>query len=231
MRIIIAILWFIFAAGEVCAKPNIVVIMTDDQDTGSVAFMPKTLSLIADHGVTFKYSFVNLPLCAPSRASFLTGQAARNHGIKADSPLDAGGWQALKSKEGNALPVWLQVAGYKTALIGKYVNGYGSPREWVPPGWNLWYAFSESGPKYYNYSINVNGKTLHFGRAPADYSTDVLKQRAVQFIRDQSANSGPFFLYVCPKAAHAQGAKPIPSPQYQELFKKIPLPKSPAYKE
>ena len=73
------------------AAPNIVVIMTDDQDdTGSMAYMPKTLSLIAERGVTFKNSFVNLPLCGPSRASFLTGQAAHNHGIRANSPLDAG---------------------------------------------------------------------------------------------------------------------------------------------
>ena len=100
--------------------------MTDDQDdTGSMAYMPKTLSLIAEHGVTFKNSFVNLPLCGPSRASFLTGQAAHNHGIRANSPLDAGGWEAFKSKEANALPVWLQAAGYKTALIGKYLNRYG----------------------------------------------------------------------------------------------------------
>ena len=75
------------------AAPNIVVIMTDDQDdTGSMAYMPKTLSLIAEHGVTFKNSFVNLPLCGPSRASFLTGQAAHNHGIRATvrSTLAAG---------------------------------------------------------------------------------------------------------------------------------------------
>src|SRR6476661_5395317 len=81
-------------------RPNIVVVMTDDQeDTGSMAYMPKTLSLIAGHGVTFKNSFVNLSLCAPSRTSFLTVQAAHNHGIKANSPLDQGGWEAFKQKE------------------------------------------------------------------------------------------------------------------------------------
>ena len=103
-------------------------------------------------------------LCAPSRTSFLTGQAAHNHGIKANSPLDQGGWEAFKDKEDNALPVWLKAAGYKTALIGKYLNRYGqqsaygewlswlgglinvdfkgttvgNPRDWVPPGWDLW---------------------------------------------------------------------------------------------
>ena len=240
------------------AAPNIVVIMTDDQDdTGSMAYMPKTLSLIAERGVTFKNSFVNLPLCGPSRASFLTGQAAHNHGIRANSPLDAGGWEAFKSKEANALPVWLQAAGYKTALVGKYLNRYGqqglygawlgwfgslinvefkgptigNPRDWVPPGWNLWYAFSGTRPKYYDYSINDNGKMLSFGGAPSDYSTDVLRERAVRFIQDQSASPAPFFLYVAPKSVHAEGPRAIPSPQYKDALKYVRLPQSPAFNE
>ena len=84
MRVLFAIVLLLVSATASLAAPNIVVIMTDDQDdTGCMAYMPKTLSLIAQHGVTFKNSFVNLPLCGPSRASFLTGQAAHNHGIRA----------------------------------------------------------------------------------------------------------------------------------------------------
>src|SRR5215471_16970791 len=69
------------------AAPNIVVIMTDDQeDTGSMSYMPKTHALLVEKGLTFENSFVNLPLCAPSRASFLSGQSAHNTGIKANNP-------------------------------------------------------------------------------------------------------------------------------------------------
>ena len=83
--------------------------MTDDQeDTGSMAYMPKTHALLAEKGVTFTNSFVNLPLCAPSRASFFTGQSAHNTGIKANNPVDGGGWGGFKEKEKNALPVWLK---------------------------------------------------------------------------------------------------------------------------
>jgi arylsulfatase A-like enzyme len=258
MRILCAIILLLIPATASLAAPNIVVVMTDDQeDTGSMAYMPKTLSLIARHGVTFKNSFVNLPLCGPSRASFLTGQAAHNHGIRANSPLDAGGWEAFKSKEGNSLPVWLQDAGYTTALIGKYLNRYGqqglygawlgwfgglidvdfkgttigNPRDWVPPGWNLWYAFSGTRPKYYDYSINDNGKMLSFGHAPADYSTDVLKERAIRFIQEQSASPAPFFLYIAPKSAHSEGAHAIPSPQYEDALNEVRLPESPAFNE
>jgi arylsulfatase A-like enzyme len=258
MRLLCAIVLLLISATASLAAPNIVVIMTDDQDdTGSMDYMPKTLSLIAERGVTFNNSFVNVPLCGPSRSSFLTGQAAHNHGIRANSPLDAGGWEAFKSKEANALPVWLQAAGYKTALIGKYLNRYGqqgvygawlgwfgslvnvefkgttigNPRDWVPPGWNLWYAFSGTRPKYYDYSINDNGKMLSFGSAPGDYSTDVLKERAVRFIQDQSASPAPFFLFVAPKSVHAEGTRAIPSPQYKNAFKDVRLPESPAFNE
>ena len=258
MRVLFAIVLLLISTIASLAAPNIVVIMTDDQDdTSSMAYMPKTLSLIAERGVTFKNSFVNLPLCGPSRASVLTGQAAHNHGIRANSPLDAGGWEAFKSKEANALPVWLQAAGYKTALVGKYLNRYGqqglygawlgwfgsminiefkgptigNPRDWVPPGWNLWYAFSGTRPKYYDYSINDNGKMLSFGGAPSDYSTDVLRERAVRFIQDQSASPAPFFLYVAPKSVHAEGPRAIPSPQYKDALKDVRLPQSPAFNE
>jgi hypothetical protein len=167
--------------------------MTDDQeDTGSMAYMPKTHELLAEKGVTFTNSFVNLPLCAPSRASFLTGQGAHNTGIKANNPSDGGGWGAFKDKEANALPVWLKKAGYKTALIGKYLNRYGqestfgslvswagsylninftgtrvgNPEDWVPPRWDLWYAFTGSRARYYDYAINENDTIHKFGNEP-----------------------------------------------------------------
>jgi N-acetylglucosamine-6-sulfatase len=246
------------AAPATAGSPNIVVIMTDDQeDTGSMAYMPKTLSLIADHGVIFKNSFVNLSLCAPSRSSFLTGQAAHNHGIKANSPLDQGGWEAFRDKEDNALPVWLKVAGYRTALIGKYLNRYGqqstygawlswlggqvnveftgtsvgNPRDWVPPGWDIWYAFTETRVRYYDYMINDNGSILDFDHHPSDYSTDVLRERAVRFIKDEASSRDPFFLYIAPKAAHVQGARAIPSPQYQQALNEVKLPEDPAFNE
>lgn len=245
-------------AAAASAAPNILVIMTDDQeDTGSMAYMPKVRSLIAEQGITFQNSFANVPLCAPSRASFFTGQAAHNHGIKANSPLDDGGWEAFKAKEETALPVWLQQAGYKTALLGKYINRYGqqshwgawlawlgnmfgiefkgetigNPRDWVPKGWDLWYAFTGSRVRYYDYAINENGTILDFGDKPEDYSTDVLSARAVRFILDQKDTTQPFFLYIAPKAAHAEGKRAIPAPRHAQSFKDVSLPMRAAFDE
>jgi N-acetylglucosamine-6-sulfatase len=233
------------------AAPNIVVIMTDDQeDTGSMAYMPKTHALLAEKGVTFANSFVNLPLCAPSRASFFTGQSAHNTGIKANNPVDGGGWGGFKDKEKNALPVWLKKAGYRTALIGKYLNRYGqestfgsllswagsylntsftgpnigNPEDWVPPGWDLWYAFTSSRARYYDYAINENESIKTFGSSPGDYSTDVLKARAVRFIQEQTGAADPFFMLVATKAAHAQGKCAIPPPQDENAFKTVSFP-------
>jgi N-acetylglucosamine-6-sulfatase len=258
MRLFAAFLLLLASTTAPMAAPNIVVIMTDDQeDTGSMAYMPKLHALIAEQGLTFTNSFVDLSLCAPSRASFFTGQAAHNHGIKANSPLDSGAWEAFKAKEDKALPVWLKGAGYTTALLGKYINRYGqqstwgawlawagsylnisfkgttigNPRDWVPPGWDLWYAFTGTRARYYDYAINENGAILTFGRRPGDYSTDVLKDRAVRFILGQSEKQDPFFLLIATKAAHAQGKSAIPAPQYADAFKEVDLPQGPAFNQ
>jgi N-acetylglucosamine-6-sulfatase len=255
-RLFAALLMLLASTTASEAAPNIVVIMTDDQeDTGSVAYMPKLRTLIAEQGLTFINSFVDCPLCAPSRASFFTGQAAHNTGIKANNPLDEGGWEAFKTSEDKALPVWLKKAGYKTALLGKYLNRYGqqstsgawlawagnlvnvqlkgatigNPRDWVPPGWDLWYAFTGSRARYFDYQVNENGTILKFGSRPTDYSTDVLERRAVRFIFDQSGNSDPFFLLIATKAAHDQGKQAIPAPQYAEAFKDVGLPMGPSF--
>ena len=258
MRIFGAAALLLLSSAFASAAPNVVVIMTDDQeDTGSMAYMPKVHSLLAEHGVTFTNSFVNLSLCCPSRASFLTGQAAHNTGIKSNSPLDGGGWDAFKEKEQDALPIWLKAKGYTTALIGKYLNRYGqqstlgswlawfgkylhidfkgaqvgNPADWVPTGWDLWYAFTGSRVRYFDYSINDNGAILDFGHRPSDYSTDVLKDRAVRFIADQSGTAAPFFMLIAPKAVHAQGERAIPSPRYEHTFEDVRLPTSPAFNE
>jgi len=109
--------------------PNVVVVMTDDQDRASLRVMGETRQLIGSRGTTFTNSFATTPLCCPSRATFLTGQYAHNHGVRANKP----GYAALDTSE--TVPVWLDRDGYRTAHVGKFLNRYGrdtNPRE-VPP--------------------------------------------------------------------------------------------------
>ncbi|MEA3278784.1 MAG: sulfatase-like hydrolase/transferase, partial [Pseudomonadota bacterium] len=169
------------AAQAIAAQqPNIVVIMTDDQrvDETSLA-MPNTLSLIASEGFAYTDAIVHSPLCAPSRATFLTGQYAHNHGVLANQ--NPYGYEALDHT--NTLPVWLQAAGYHTIFVDKYLNGYGdiNPFE-VPPGWSDWRAALTL--EYYEYFVNFNGLLMRYGNEPQDYRTDVMADQTAAAIQE-----------------------------------------------
>ena len=149
------------ARSEAPARPNVLVVMTDDQTVESMRVMANVNSLIGDQGATFANSFVNFSLCCPSRATFLTGQYAHNHGSRTRLH---GGFDRFESCTDNNLAVWLQGAGYYTALIGKYLNGYGSqdPTQ-VPPGWSEWHGALPDDQAVYDYDLNENGTIVHYG--------------------------------------------------------------------
>ena len=141
------------------ARPNVVVVMTDDQARRSMRVMRNTKSLLGSRGVTFQRSFVNYSLCCPSRATFLTGQYMHNHQVAGNSPPNGGfnRFQALHAD--NNLAVWLQRAGYYTALVGKYLNGYVN-QPLVPAGWSEWHAAAPDDQAVYNYILNENGTMI-----------------------------------------------------------------------
>jgi N-acetylglucosamine-6-sulfatase len=97
----------------------------------------------------------------------------------------------------------------------------------VPPGWDLWYAFTESRARYFDYGVNENGTILHFDHRQGDYSTDALKERATRFIADQASKPDPFFMLIATKAVHAQRACATPAPRYAHAFEDVSLPNWP----
>ena len=221
-------------------RPNVVMIMTDDQTLESMRVMPNVKTLLADQGVTFDNSFVSYSLCCPSRATYLTGQYAHNHGVWGNSAPN-GGYYKLDST--NTLPVWLSRAGYQTIHIGKYLNGYGTrnARE-VPPGWGLWYgSVDPTTYRYYNYTLNENGTTVNYGTGVGNYQTDVYARKAVELITRQAIDPRPFFLSVAFLAPHSGGprdpddpsgqATPSPAPRHRNLFRTQPLPVPPSFNE
>jgi arylsulfatase A-like enzyme len=217
----------------VAHRPNIVIIMTDDQTANSMRVMPRTRALIGRQGTTFSNSFVTLPWCCPSRASFFTGQYPHNHGVWNAQP-PTGGYVMLDND--NTLPVWLQEAGYFTSHIGKYLNGYGldDPKE-VPPGWDHWQGLVDpSTYLMYGYTINDNGTLVRYGEDADDYQTDVIADRAVRTI-GEGARKGPFFLSIAPVAPHAEGIKDVPgpraAPRHKGAFADTSLPKPPSFNE
>ena len=111
------------AANARAERPNVVVLMTDDETTSDMTVMPRTRRLLGERGVTFANSYVSYPVCCPSRATYMSGQYAHNHGVMGLYP-PAGGYGRFD--RWNSLSVWLEHAGYATSHIGKYLNGYGS---------------------------------------------------------------------------------------------------------
>jgi N-acetylglucosamine-6-sulfatase len=221
-------------------RPNVVVIMTDDQTVESLRVMGNVKTLLADQGTTFDNSFATFSLCCPSRATFLTGQYAHNHGVMGNAPPD-GGYAKLDSS--NTLPVWLQRAGYHTVHIGKYLNGYpGSNRTHVPPGWTEWYgSIDPSTYQFYNYTLNENGRLVSYGSDPGSYQGDVYSRKAVDAVRRLAPAPAPFFLSVAFLAPHSGGpresddprnfATPVPAPRHRNRFASEPFPQTASFNE
>lgn len=175
--------------------PNVVLVMTDDQNVASLPWMERVGSL-RRRAVDFRNAFVPTPVCAPSRASFLTGRYAHRHGLVSNFlaavNFDASSTFATRAKG----------AGYTTALIGKYMN-YAGLLEAVPPGWDEWQALllEEGGYNGYDrYAIDHNGVHVPGGTSPRDYSTDLLAARSLAFVQANARRK--FLLVFSPYAPH-----------------------------
>jgi arylsulfatase A-like enzyme len=218
-------------SGAVNTRPNFVMIMVDDLDMSSVAKMPAVRKLIASQGATFSQYFATTPLCCPARASILRGQYAHNHGVLRNTGDDAG-FTAFHERghESDSLATILHAAGYQTALIGKYLNGYspaGGNRTYIPPGWDTWVAgVNHDAYSSFNYELNVNGELVKHGRDESDYITDVLSGHALDFLDRAAGTSSPFFLYLAPYAPHAPS---IPAPRHEGQFSGASAPRTPAF--
>ena len=125
----------------------------------------------------------------------------------------SGGFRRFQELHGNYnLAVWLQRAGYYTAMIGKYLNEYANDPP-VPPGWSEWRAAPE-GYGVYNYPLNENGTLVHYGQDPADFKQDVLTWKAVNFVNRRAPLAKPFFLWLTYTAPHWSPPDPNPNPPY-----------------
>jgi arylsulfatase A-like enzyme len=217
-------------------RPNILYIVTDDQDAASVAYMPRLRSLVADQGMTFRNMFCPTPICCPSQVSMLTGRYAHNTQILFNTP-PLGGFQKFRDLGGeqSTIATWLQDAGYRTGRVGKYLVGYPIGSTYVPPGWDDWHSSYEGFSRYFNYDLNENGSVVHYGNAAGDYLTDVLAERAVEFIDQAEANDEqPFFLVFSSNAPHGDlgpNGPPPPAPRHAGAFAHLSAPRPPSFNE
>jgi N-acetylglucosamine-6-sulfatase len=222
-------------AQRTLARPNILVIMTDDQSVETMPVMRNVRHLLVEKGATFDNSFTSFPLCCPSRATFLTGQYAHNTHVLGNNLANG----LARFDQTRTLPVWLSAAGYRTAFVGKYLNEYRTLEgRKVPPGWSDWNAGLTLS--YFNHTMNRNGRVVRYGSAPADYQTDVYTRIAVQSIA-ATPRSQPLFMWLSYFAPHYGGPREpgdpadlkstVAAPRHQAKFPNVQLPRDPSFNE
>lgn len=191
------------------SPPNVLLIVSDDQPLGGIERMPALSQ--ASGFASFGAYYDNNPLCCPTRATLLTGLNSHHHGVEVN--LDA-----PRFDDSSTLATWLDDAGYETGLFGKYMNlfPWERGRDYVPPGWDEWLAFTPDAA-YYDYTLLDGNGAERFGDAPSDYSTDVIAERLDEFIREARE---PFFAYFAPYAPHSPR---IPAPRHDDAFATVPV--------
>lgn len=213
-------------------RPNVVLIVTDDQRLDEMKYLPKTQELIGDEGLTFTNSISPNSLCCPARAELLTAQYSHNNGVLSNGG-DRGGFQALWDKN-NTLAKWMSDDGYSTAFVGKYLNGY-KFSDGVPDGWDHWDALGHGIYNYTDFSMANDGDPERY---TDDYVTTRMTEKMTGYIDEFSESDEPFFLMdavVAPHLARMKGGKanPVPEEKYRNAYSGAvnPASKLPSYNE
>lgn len=214
-------------ARQGATRPNIIFVLSDDEDVALHAAMPKTKALLHDQGTTFDNAFVTYSLCCPSRATALRGQYPHSSGIEGNRP-PTGGYEKFRSLglDSSTIATWLKASGYRTALFGTFMNGY-LPTMDAPAGWSEWYGVG-AGSAGSDYTMNENGKLVRYGQTPGDFLVDVIAHKAADVIRRSAADTTPVFLYIAPFTPHGPST---PAPRHAGMDVGASLPRTPAFDE
>jgi N-acetylglucosamine-6-sulfatase len=221
------------------SRPNIVFILTDDLSWNLInkRWAPHIVAL-EKRGETFNHYYVSESLCCPSRSTIFTGLFPHDTKVLANIGKD-GGFKKFQAEhlDRRTFAVATQAHGYATAMMGKYLNGYGKPTMTpttapVAPGWSDWHVVS-NGYTEFNYSMNLNGKVVFYGGPtgrcgvtgrPDNYGVDVLNSAARSFITDRKGK--PFTLEVATFAPHSPY---IPAPRNACDFPGLREPRDPSF--
>ncbi|MEV0846285.1 sulfatase [Streptomyces sp. NPDC049954] len=167
-------------------RPNILLIVTDDQPKHTEWATPRTVDWLAGRGVKFTNGHVTTPLCAPSRSSILSGRYAHNHGVRNNGA-------SYQLDQSTTLQRYLQQAGYRTGLFGKFLNSWKLAEN--PPHFE---DFALLQPGYVDARWNINGTVQTIN----GYTTEIIKNRTLDFLDEAATDSRPWFAYVTPYASH-----------------------------
>lgn len=194
-------------------RPNIIFVMTDDHAHGQMSnagdswISTPGLDRLAKEGVRFANAFVTNSLCAPSRATILTGTYSSVHGVMGNS--EAPDREEFIDPSLPTFPQMLQSAGYQTGIVGKWHLRHD------PRGFDHWSILPGQG-LFFDPDFIVNGNRLQID----GYVTDIITDMALDYL-DSIDHSEPFLLVYQHKAPH----RPFtPAPRHQHLYEDIDLP-------
>ncbi|KAI0452919.1 arylsulfatase [Xylaria acuta] len=213
-------------------RPNIVFILTDDQDLHlrSLDYQPIVNRELIDKGTTFSQHYVTVAKCCPSRASLLRGQAGHNTNItEVSAPGGNYDKWLISGQNEDYLPHWLTAAGYNTAYIGKIMNGYNTANyDKGPGGWtHIQTAVDGYTYQYNNVVMSLNGQTpISY---PGYHQSDVIRAMAVDRIENLAAQDKPFFLGIAPTTPHVElgpGKWPVPPVRYENELADLKAPRA-----
>jgi arylsulfatase A-like enzyme len=182
------------AVAQPSQRPNVLIVLTDDQRIESMGPMRRTRAWFKRGGTEFVNAYATTPLCCPSRASILTGRYAHNHRVRTNA-------DAHELDPKSTIQRYLGDAGYRTAIVGKYLNSWTGP----PSQFEQWHTF-ENVSKYKGARFNSNG-VVHKVKK---YSTDYIGDRARGLLNQfELTDSKPWFMVVATWAPHtpSQAAK------------------------
>ena len=216
------------------SRPNIVFVLTDDLSMDLLPYMPHVLAM-EQRGLTFTNYFVTDSLCCPSRASIFTGDFPHDTGVFSNTGAD-GGFETFhdRGEEQHTFALALQNAGYRTALMGKYLNDYLQ----VPPlvGHRRDATCRPAGPSGTSpaaataSTTTTSTRTARSGTTATrrrDYLTDVLARQGGAASSTRGASTGkPFFLEVATFAPHSPYT---PAPRDAASFPGLRAPRPPSF--
>jgi arylsulfatase A-like enzyme len=215
-------------------RPNFIIILADDLDEklGTTQYMVNLKTLLIERGSTIENFLITTPMCCPSRINLLRSQYTHNHQVY-NNEAPHGGFPKFyeTGAEKSTLAVWLQAAGYRTALIGKYLNAYplADNRTYIPAGWSEWYSPARKNAyDGFDYYLNENGELIAYPPTQENYFTDVLSRKSLDFIERAAIEEVPFFLFLSLFVPHEPA---VPAPRHLELLPNIQAPRTPSFNE
>jgi N-acetylglucosamine-6-sulfatase len=223
--------------GGVLSLPNIVYIMSDDQDIelGGLTPMPKLRKLLGEQGATGEAFYIATPICCPSRTETLSGRLYHNVlGDKLGGCMHVNHTHYIFDHPSAIFPA-LQAAGYATGGFGKLINGQGGVfQNNFTRGWDWLSAPLDEGDYFANefFEKRPNGTTWvsSLGKkadvVDAWHQTPQIGNRSLEFIEYAVAAKRPFVAYLGPHAPHYSADSP---PWNRDAFAGLTAPRVPAY--